>query len=279
MADKFYLPIGFKHNGKDITELPIANTGGDAEKIFTKKPSASKLHTWFAQVIAVAVSEINGVTIASEFIKQEDKNKIPAEILLIPFIDAGTLMMQIQRECWEDMMKNQRLTCVNCGEKLDAEIDLKKIAIPINETGKAILDYTVKLTKTYTINTGIDIMAQYEGFKFNRVKFRVATLGDGINHQEVLKDEVTFWRELAFDTIIGLSYIDEAGEETVVPDGYIEKRGKVFFTRDMDSKSLKEIRKGMQETMPSAKYFYEEDCPICSKTTPFFASVSNFFSS
>ena len=50
MADKFTLPIGFKHNGKDIKDLAIAETGGEAEKIYTKRPSTSKLHTWFGQV-------------------------------------------------------------------------------------------------------------------------------------------------------------------------------------------------------------------------------------
>jgi len=51
----------------------------------------------------------------------------------------------------------------------------------------------------------------------------------------------------------------------------------LIFNKDLSTASLKELRKGLQTTLPSAKFYYEEPCPSCSKDTPFFASVSNFF--
>lgn len=282
MANNFYLPVGFKHNGKDILELPIAETGGDAEKIYTKKPSTLKLHTWFAQVISVSVKSIAGDSIASDFIKQEDKTNIPEAVRKIPFVDAGTLLIQIQRECWEAVIKNQKVTCSHCGSVLDADIDLHKIHIPTpkdeEREEKPIEDLVVKLPKTYEIDSKIEQLVEYDGYKFNRIKFRVATLGDAIKHEQIARDELQFWRNIAFDTMLSLYYEDKSGKIIEVPDGYIAKRGKQLFTKDFNTPTLKEIRGGLQKGLPSAKFYYEEECPVCDTPTPFFASVTNFFS-
>ena len=273
----FNLPIGLTIGGKDILELGIADTGSEAEKIYTKRPKQGKLHTWMGQVISVSVSEIGGVSIASEFIKQVDKNIISEEVKKIPFLDAGSLLVQIQRECWEDTIPEQKIKCTNCGANLTAEIELKKIISPVNVDKKALTEYTIKLKKPHIIKTGIEVLDDYEGYKFNRMVFRTVTLGDAINHEGIAKDEVQFWRNLAFDTLLDLYYEDEKGEILQVPKGFIAKRGKALFQNDLDSKKLKEIRTGMQTTQPSTKTYYEENCPECSEPTPFFASVSHFF--
>jgi len=275
---KFYLPIGFKHEGKDIVELPIANTGGEAEKIYTKKPNQSKIHTWFGQVLSASIDNIDGVPIAKEFLAQEDKEDIPALVRQIPFIDCGGLLMQVQRECWEDEIKEQRITCTNCGAKLTADIDLKKINIPKNKGGVQET-FLVKLDEPFTIETnGIEQLAPYEGITFNAIRFRVVTLGDAIKREQVAKDQILFWRNIAFDTMEDLVSIDENGKEKNVAEGYISKLGMKLFTGGFNSKTLKKIRAGVQETLPSVKFYYEDDCPQCSEATPFFASVSNFFS-
>jgi len=280
MADKFQLPIGFKYNGQDIVELPIAETGGEAEKIFTKKPSSSKLHTWFGQVISSAVESIGDEKISSKFLKADhDKTDIPEAVKMIPFVDVGTLLVQIQRECWENTIKDQKLKCVSCGSSLDADIDLSKIDVPANDGGKATEEFSVKLSKTYEIKNSIEQLKEYDGYKFNHIKFRVATLGDAIKHQEIARDELLFWRKIAFDTMIGLYYQESADSEIIeVHEGYITKRGLQLFNKDFNTSTLKEIRSGLQKTLPSAKFYYEEDCPVCSSPTPFFASVTNFFS-
>lgn len=277
---RFILPIGFTHNGKDILEMPIAETGGEAEKIFTKKPSASNIYTWFGQVLSVAIESVGGDEVSSEYIKSEDKKKIPDVVKNIPFIDAGTLLIQVQRECWEDMISDQEVKCKNCGTKLKADIDLNRIEIPNEEVEerKPIEFFDVKLPMTYTIQKSVEQLDEFNGLKFNHIKFRVATLGDAIKHEMVSKDEVLFWRNIAFDTMVGLFYKNEkTGDVEEVPSRYITLRGKQFFTKDFNSKTLREIRKGLQVSLPSAKFFYEEECPECGENTPFFASVGNFF--
>lgn len=271
------LPIGFSIGGKDIMELQVADTGSEAEKIYTKKPKQGKVQTWIGQVIAVSVTEIAGTPVASEFIKSEDKNNIPDLVKQIPFLDAATLLLQIQKECWEEVIPDQRVQCVNCGTNLKVDIELEKLAIPDNGTGKPLHEYVVKLKKPHIIKTGVEILEEYEGYKFNRLKFRTATLGDAITHEGVMKDEVLFWRNLAFDTLLDLYHEDENGEITPVPKGFIVKRGKTLFNKDFDTKKLKEIRSGMQTTQPSMKASYEEECPSCSEMTPLFAQPSYFF--
>lgn len=283
MDKVFYLPIGLKIDGKEIVELPIAKTGGEAEKIFTKKPAQSKIHTWFGQVLSASIESINGEKIASEYLRADntDRDEIPALVKKIPFIDCGSLLIQVQRECWEDMITDQKITCTNCGAKLNADIDLNRITIPNNGEGRkpVLEEYVVKLDVPYTIShPKVEQLKEYEGVEFNAIKFRVATLGDAIKREGIVKDQILFWREIAFDTMTDLLFIDEKGNEIPVAEGYITKIGKKLLTDTFTSKTLKKIRAGMQDTLPSAKFYYEEDCPECSQPTPFFATVSNFFS-
>lgn len=279
MADKtFKLPIGLVVDGLSIKELPIALTGGESEKIYTAKPSQAKIHTWFGQVLATSIASINGVSIAKEYNKQDDKEDIPDLVRRIPFIDCGGLLMQVQRECWEDMIKDQKITCATCRTKLDADIDLNKIEIPMDDSD-VVESFLVKLDEPFTIETnGVEQLAIYEGVTFNAIRFRVATLGDAIKREGVVKDQLIFWRQIAFDTMQDLVLISESGKEENVAEGYIARLGMKLFTSGFNSKTLKKIRTGMQETLPSVKFFYEEDCPKCGEPTPFFASVSNFFS-
>ena len=60
-------------------------------------------------------------------------------------------------------------------------------------------------------------------------------------------------------------------------NGFLKLRGELFFNKDLSSKLLKKVRKGMQTQLPAAKFFYEDECGSCGELTPFFASVSNFF--
>lgn len=280
MDKKLVLPIGYKYGGNDIKEVPIAETGAEAEKIYTKKPTRAKAHTWYAKVLAVSIEEIGGKKIASSFlsVKEDDRdNNIPAEILAMPYLDAGSLLIQIQRECWQDSISNQRVSCVNCGTVLQADIDLKRIEIPTG-VGEIVEEFIVPLKKTYEINETKEELQEYNGLRFNKLKFRVATMQDAINRQGVLIDEIQFWKEIAVDTFVGGFYED--GEEFMeVPEKYFRLyKGKLLFNEVLTSMDLKNVREKIQTTLPSAKYYYEEACYSCGKDTPFFAGVSNFFS-
>ena len=277
---KFILPIGFKHEGKTITELDIADTGAEAEKIYTDKPTPAKLHEWFGKVLAASIHNIGGEVVAKDYLAAPPKDRVvPAIIKKIPFLDVGSLLVQVQRECWEETIEEQKIQCTSCAEKLEADIELNKIDIP-KSTGELLEFFDVKLPNTYTIDAGgVEQLVDYDGLKYNHIKFRTATLADGIKHGKVVKDEITFWKRLAMDTMVSLYFEDEDGSIEEIPDGYIAKKASSLFTKEFGSKTLKAIRKGVQTTQPSARYFYEEECPECGQMTPFFASVSNFFAS
>lgn len=275
------LPIGFYVGGSTpIMELPIATTGSEAEIIYTKRPKQGKIHNWIAQVISASVESINGEPIASKYLAQTNKNEIPALVKQIPFLDAGTLLIEIHRECWQPVLKDQRVRCESCGSNISVDVDLYKIEIPENGTGKPLTYYTVELSKPVVLTGKVydeDILKEFKGYKINRLKFRTATLGDALKHDGVSKDEIIFWRNIAFDTLVDLYYEDENGEVTPVPTSFLTRRGKAFWTKDLNTLALKEIRQGMQTKQPSAKAYYEEECPECGSTMKVFASVGHFF--
>lgn len=274
----FKLSIGFVHDGVNITELPMANTGSEAEKVYSEKPKQTGLYDWFCRVVAVSVESIGGVNIASEFIKGGMK-EIPEVIKEIPFLDLGGLIIQIQRACWEDTIKNQKFKCTSCGTTLETDIDLERIEIP--HTSEVIEEMRIKLRQEVTIDTSAFAsaeMEEYNGKKFNQLVFKVAKSRDALRHQAIIKDEVKFWRDMSFDTIKGLELVDDEGNVIdTIGQGYVAKRGKAIFTKDLNSKSLHAVRRGLQVDLPTAKYFYDDTCFECGESTPFFASVGSFF--
>lgn len=268
---QFILPIGFKIDGREIKELPIAETKSFAEKIYTKKPKQGKAHTWFAEVISASVESIDGVNIASDF---EKSKEIPSLVKQIPFLDAGSLVLQIQKNCWEPIISDQVIRCSNCGTRLTVDIELDKIEIPT--TDKVVTEFSVKLTQPHYINTGIELLSEFEGIAYNKLHFRVPTLGDAIRHEGIAKDEIEFWKRLAFDCLIGLSYVDNGTEEPI-SNKYKTARGMKVFDSDLNTKQLKELRKGLQLTLPSMKTYYEEECSECNEVTQYYAQSSDFF--
>ena len=270
------LPIGLNYGGRSYLDLPVARTGADAEKIYTKKPKQGKQYTWIAEVLATSIDNIGGEEVASVFNASKDK-KIPSVIKQIPFLDAGGLMIQIQRECWEETIEDQRLKCPDCGASLSADIELNRIEVPENETGVAQTHYNVDFDEPITLFADQELLHDFKGQQFNRMVFRTVTLGDAINHEGLAKDEVAFWRELAFNTLERLEYVEDGQVIDVVPKNYLALRGKLFFTKDFTTKKLKEIRKGMISTQDSVKTYYEDDCSECGSKIPFFAQVNHFF--
>ena len=270
------LPIGLQYGGKSYKSLPLAVTGSDAEKIFTSRPKQGKHITWIAQVISTSLENIGGEEIASEF-NQDKEKKIPSAVLNIPFLDAGGLLIQIQRECWEEVISNQRLTCPDCGTKLTADIELEKIQIPDNGKTEAETHYNVDLKNPISVVADSEILADFKGMQYNRIVFRTATLRDAINFEGVAKDEVVFWKELAFHTIERLEYVEDGKVIDIIPRDYISRRGKLLFNRDLNTKQLKAIRQGMMSTQESVKTYYNDNCYECGSEIPFFAQVNSFF--
>jgi len=269
---EYKLPIGFKYKDTFIKTFTGYEVTGDAEVVFTKKPKPTKVYTWFAEVISVAVKSINNESISDEFLKTKT---IPSIIKKIPLLDAGSLLMQIHRESWEDILYDQQFLCVNCGEKINADIDLNRLEVPTKDLETEFL--TCKLKKSYTLKTkGVDRFADLEGLTFDTLKFRVPTLADAIKNEGRAKDDVLFWRMIAFDCLVDLS---SSKDNHVIPNEYRAGRGSLLFTKDIGARDLKVIRNTLKKELPSVKMYYEDTCPNCGSETPHIANLTNFFSS
>jgi hypothetical protein len=274
-------------DGSIIKELPIYKGGAEVEKVYTSDKSTSSLYSWFADVISASISHCNGESIAENFLEGVAKGKKihPALVLDIPLPEVGNLMLQIQRECWQDTVKNQDTICKWCGDAVTIpEIELNLIEIP---EIKVFHDFIpVNIGEQIVDVTGIDIMKDYNGRKYNTLYFRTPTLRDAIRHEKVAADDVVFWRNIAFDTLTQITFeeIVQDGEESKqvkesLDAQYITLRSKQIFTKDLGTKALKAVREALQNFIPSAKMYYEDDCPCPKKRKmPYFVVPGDFFS-
>lgn len=276
--EELLIPNGVVVDGQVYKKAPLAETTGEAEMIFTSRPSETKMYSWFGEVISAAIANIGGNPIASEFFKKKGKDRvIPKAIKDLDFTDAGSLVLQVHRECWEDIIEEQHISCRNCGHSFKTDVDLNKIKVPFDEKQEKLKEVKVVLKKDYTV-PDIELFDEIKGTPYNTLTFRVIKLGDAIRNEGLGKKEVEFWRRLCFDTLDKISYTDrETEEEIELPSKFKTGRGMVLFNKDLNSKELKHIRKSVQTATPSAKLFYEDECPSCKKDTPFFANVNAFF--
>ncbi len=289
MENKLVLPVGISADGAIVKEITLANTSGTAEEVYTSKPSASKLYTWLGEVISVSVQEIAGIPVYHTFMKTFNTTRmIPPVVKKLPLNDVGTLILQIQRECWQDIIPNQRVMCQKCGTDFTADIDLKKIEIEVE--GKEYPFIDIKLSKTYTINHPEDIYDQFKGESFNCIRFRVPTLGDAIRHEKLNIEEITFWRTMAFECaedflMVETEFNEDLGREVEirrevsVAPGYVNQRGTLIFKNDLSTMDLRRVRTGLTGELPSAKMYYEDTCACGKYQVPFYTAVDNFFSS
>lgn len=289
MQDNFVLPIGFMLNGTPVKTLGIANISGDAETVLTRKPKKGKLYTWMGQVVSAAVESIGGEAVSAPFLARIQKNpdEVPELVQKIPLIDIGSLLIQIQRECWESEIENQRVRCVHCGgvmQKVTLELD--KIEVPEGDP-VPVESFLIDLKQDISISAGEStIMQPYDGLKYNHIRVLVPTLKDAINAQSNVRtagdeqQEINFWRDVLFNCITDFVYKDATGAGAIsLPEGFLAKRGKLIFTKDWNTKVNKHVRKMLQTTLPAALFYYTDECTHCHEDTPFYANSGSFFAS
>lgn len=289
MTDKFVLPIGFMHNGTPVKMMDIAEISGDAELVLTRRPKKGKLYTWMGQVAAVAIGNICGEPVSEPFLARlrKEPDYVPDVVQQIPLIDIGSLLIQVQRELWEAEIPNQRIRCIHCGHTMQkVNIELHKIEVPEGDP-VPVSEFLIDLGRDITINAqGSSILAPYDGLKYNFIKVRVPTLKDGIKAQSVVKtsgdeaQEINFWREVLFDCITEFLYKDrQTGGIIALPDGFLTLRGKLIFTKDWNTQVNKLVRKMVQTSLPSAAFYYTDECTNCKEETPFYTNPGSFFAS
>jgi len=260
MSEKLILPIGFVYNGVPVKQLDTSYLSGDSELILTSKPKKKKVYTWMGQVVAIAISNVAGEPVSDGLaakLKREPEF-VPEPVLKIPLVDIGSLMLQVQRVAWESELENQMVRCIHCGHVMrKVTIELDKIEVPAGDP-VPVEFFDIDLKQDVEMFSESDIMAQYAGLKYNKIRVRVPTLADGIKAQHNVStsgdeaQEMNFWRDILFDCIAGFYYTDTAGNTIEMPEGYLTKRGKMLFSRDWSTKLNKHVRKALQTTLPSA---------------------------
>jgi len=271
MSEKLILPIGFMYNGVPVKQLDTSHLSGESELILTSKPKKKKVYTWMGQVVAVAVSNVVGESVSDGLaakLKREPEF-VPEPVLKIP----------------QSELENQMVRCIHCGQVMrKVTIELDKIEVPVGEP-VPVEFFDIDLKQDVEMFSESDIMAQYAGLKYNKIRVRVPTLADGIKAQHNVStsgdesQEMNFWRDILFDCIVGFYYSDAAGNTIEMPEGYLTKRGKMLFSRDWSTKTNKHVRKALQTTLPSALFYYLDECTSCHEETPFYANSGAFFAS
>lgn len=284
--DKFILPIGYYKNGVPVKSLDIASISGNAEKIFTTKPKRGKLYNWFGHIVAAAVDNIAGIPVSAPFLQKNLTDYVPDEVLEIPLVDVGSLLIQVQRACWEDHIPNQRVRCIHCSHThQNVNLDLNRIEIPQGDATppksfEIMFDTPVRLSFP-----GSEIMAPFEGLMYNGITVRVPTLKDGLDAQKLVKNageekgEIDFWREVTLNCIENFFYHDGVNARVMLPDGFLNLRSRMLFTKDWSTKMNRHVRKMMQTTLPSAVFYYQDECDGCGELTPFYTNPASFFTS
>lgn len=280
--------VGYNVNGKYTKEVTLLNSNGVAEKVYLEK-LPEKPYTWMGNCLAVSIGEINGVQIAAKVREQYLRNRslsIPSIILDMPLADVNSLLLEIHRTIWQNIIPNQEVMCKYCGEKMIVEIDLNKIELPEKDFDNTLLEWdslTCDLLTGWVFNSpgsqGNKLYEEFDGVHFNRFIFRIPTLRDGIMNEKLMNDSVTLWRRIALSTIICARSVDKDGNILAeLPGEAIKTMGIRIFEQQLNGKDLQKIRSCLRETLPTLPYYYEDECVNCHRNTPVSMEATNFFS-
>lgn len=287
----FELPTGLTINGEVHKDVTLLKTNGVAEKIFTKKIS-DRPFTWQGNIVSAAVKSIGNIEIGAGVRKDyltDGTVTIPQAVKMLPLAEINTLLVEIHRRVWVDFIPKQDIVCKYCGRKLVADIDLNKIDF-LPETKKAMEEIydpqfiTIALKDDFT-PIPLGKLTEKEEFSwvlqmdFNRMVFRVPTLGDAINQEKYFSDSIGFWRRIGMDCLVSIDKVDEEGNvlETLPPE-FHTYYGLKIFNEILSGKDLRAIRNGLIEYLPTLPFAYFEECPYCEQEIPMTMEVSNFFS-
>jgi hypothetical protein len=295
----FNLPIGCIINNEYVREVELLKTNGVAEEVFTKKLS-EKPYTWIGNVISIATARLGSTLIGSkvreEYVKTGSVN-IPAPVLKLTLADANTMLLEIHRRVWQNLIPKQTIICKFCTKTLVADIDLNKVCMhPDNQAkldavGDAPFEYILTdLIDGFTIDEWAKEMKKTDefgdllGVNFNRIIMRIPTLGDAIRNEKLaVSDNIKFWRKIAFDCIVKIQSIEiRDGKEVVIsefPEDKIIFLGNRLFSTMLSAEDLRKLRDAVREEVPTMPFHYEDTCPCeMQKEIPFAMEASAFFS-
>lgn len=291
------LPIGVLKDDIVIKEYSLLRSNGIAEKVFTEK-NQSKPYTWMGYVLTIAIDKIGTIPVGGaarqEYSRTSGSITIPQIVLDIPLNDVNTLLIEIHRTVWKNLMRNQETICKYCGNKSIIDIDLDRI--------KMLPEDLIKLEgEGYSHTIPIDLIdgwlfeppltvgssqtspyLDYKDILFNRFIFRMPTLGDAIRHEKLSTDTITFWRRIAFDCLQQIVAFDKntGSHITELPVDIKRIYSTKIFDEILFASDLEQIRTTLREGPPTLPFYYIEECsnPLCKSDAPVSIEASSFFS-
>jgi hypothetical protein len=284
------LAIGIKYSdGSFIKDYSLMRSNGIAERVFTDRPS-TKPFTWMGNVLSVACSSIGdfqiGGQVRAEYAKSEQVI-IPQVIKDIPFNDANTMLVEVHRSVWKNLIRNQESLCKYCGRNFVMDIDLNRLDFTDEQKLQLAKErdwneLVVDLPYGWEFpglneadGSQAESYSQYKGVVFDQLTFRLPTLGDAIKNERYYDDNIMFWRRIAWDC---LERITSTANSTELPTSIKTIYGLKLFNEQFDKEDLEAIRNAIRDEPPTMPGTYRETCPHCKQETPVSMEVGSLFS-
>lgn len=287
------LGVGLNVDGTFVKELSLLRTNGIAEEVFLRRTS-DKPYTWIGSVISVATDHIGPVSIGSEVRDEYMKSGsvlIPQTVKQLPLADANSLLVDIHRRVWQNLLPKQEILCKYCAKKLTADVDLDRIDYLEEDKPKVASEMPLEfivcdLEDGFVLNPLLTKLKKEEltylkDAVFNRMIFRVPTLGDAIRNEKHATDSILFWRRMAQDCLVKLQSYDSNKKEvrTEFPEDLFISLGLDLYKAYMSQNDLRIVRKGLREELPTLPFAYFDECPCPEKREiPYVMEASSFFS-
>ena len=288
------LSIGYPVEGRYSRDLLLLPADTVSEEVFTKKLSG-KPYTWIGNLIAVSAASIGGV-IVPETRTSYLKNKtvvIPQIIRDMPLADANSMLVEIHRRLWQNLMPKQTIMCKFCSESLIADIDLNRIELSTEakeliSDDKEFLGLQCDLPVPFSlqpfaekIKTIVDGFPETLTAKYNRILFKIPTLGIAINNERLANDPLKLWKKIALDCLEAIQEVDADGKViSEFPREQMHVIPEVTFYNCLGvGKNSAAVRYTLQEELPSMPFDYTEECGCPrARQIPFAMEASSFFS-
>lgn len=290
----FDLPVGLKIGNKHVRNVSLLETNSIGEEVFTRK-LAQEPFTYIANVITIATDRIGDTAIgayARERYFETQKVEIPQIVKNIPLADANTMLLEIHRRVWEHEFKDMPTRCAFCTKDITIDVDLNNIEHS-EETNSFIedaieFDAITCPMEEFSIDELISTSRKEEvnslvGTKWNRIMFRIPTLGDALKNQEFFDRSIEMWRNIGADCITAIQRVEknEVGVDVVVEtlgEDYVRLLGLKLY-RYLSVKNLKQIRASLREDLPVLPFAYVDTCACDSqRKIPYAVESTNFFS-
>lgn len=294
--------VGYPVAGIYTRDVQLLRSNAITEEIATRKLPQNP-YTWIANVISCFAGQIGSANVAESVRKQyldTGTVVIPQVVKDMPLADANSLLLDIHRLCWKNLLSNQKIICKTCTRSLIVDVDLNNIKP--DEKGLKFLSETPEVShlfvdlkdpisfaelvkKIEAVNAGnVDAEVKDASLAtYNRLVFRVPKLSDAIKNEDHVSRNIDFWRRMALDTLTAVQNvrIDDKGTATVMdefPIHLVNGLGlKLFFY--FSGEDLRLIRNTLIEELPTMPFAYEDTCP-CDRQSkiPYIMEATDFFS-